>query len=246
MASRRVISAGIVVAVVVLLSVYVMSPKRHEGPGTLLDPGWQFYSKPTTLEPPGTVFRIDSADRRFVVDVIATPITIGGELFPKSEQTIQTSASALSRFIGKDPKASLSQKGTRVDTLQFEMLEVQREMTTDADIARILKEFRSRVEYRPDNRYYLIREARSAKELHYTLSEDLVNRLGGSAAVSALASGSAGLSYQKHQRDVLSQVLPERMRVMFLADQIVPGSASLSGDLPEFTTAPVTRPLAWK
>ena len=74
---------GIVVVVVVLAAgvVFVRTRRPPSAPQApdLLDPGWQFYSRPTELEAPGTVFRIDAAKRRYIVDSLTVQIQKGDE-----------------------------------------------------------------------------------------------------------------------------------------------------------------------
>jgi hypothetical protein len=245
--SKKVaISSVGIIAITVIIMVISKIQLIDKKPSTLLEPGWQFYSKPTTLEPPGTVFRIDKSGSRFVVDVINVLTTTGKEAFGNSKQTIRTSAMALSRFIGNNFDASARQNGFREEMLEFELIDVEREITTDVVVEKTLKEFPSKVEYREDNRYFIIRESRSANEIHYTLSEELLNEIGGSASLLKYVDSQANFSYQKQGEYILSQKLPSRMRVMFLAEEIIQTSASLTGGMPEFGTAPITKPLVWK
>jgi hypothetical protein len=60
-----------------------------------------------------------------------------------------------------------------------------------------------------------------------------------------LANARADLAYESKGQFLLSQKLPERMRVMFLAEEIVMDS-SLAGEPPEFATIEVTKPIVWK
>lgn len=248
--SRKIVVSSVGIIIIIVLAFFLQKfpliKENQKKAANILDPGWQFYSKPTTIEPPGTVFRIDKSGSRFIVDVIDIVTTTGEEVFGKSEQAIRTSAWALSRFIGVDFKASAGQEGFKEETLEFEMLGVQREITTDVIVEKTLKEFPSKVEYRKDNRYFIIRECRSANEIHYTLSEELVNGLGGSASLLKFVNSHAGLSYEKRGKYVLNQKLPTRMRIMFLSEEIVQTSASLAGGMPEFGTIPIKQPLVWK
>jgi hypothetical protein len=247
-ARRLALITALVVGAMVLASVYILRTdlidRRATAPAALLEPGWQFYTRPTSLEPPGTVFRIDKEGRRFAVAEIPTASATGAEAFGTTSVAIRTNARMLARFIGGHTDLAAGQKGDRLETLEFEMFDVQKEVTTDIAILELLMEFRSRVDYQPGNRYFIIRESRSALELRYSLSEQLVNALDGSAGLSQLVKGDSGLSYEKRESYVLKQRLPTRMRVMFLAEEIIPTTA-LIGDKPQFETTPVTEPLVW-
>lgn len=241
--------AVLVVVAMALASVYILRTRlidsRTTAPAALLEPGWQFYTRPTSLEPPGTVFRIDKEGRRFAVAEIPTEKTTGTEAFGATSMAIRTNARMLAKFIGGRADVAAGQEGNRLETLEFEMFDVEKEVTTDVAILQLLTEFRSRVEYKPENRYFVIREARSALGVRYSLSEQLVNALHGAAGLSQLVKGDSGLSYEKKESYVLNQKLPTRMRVMFLAEEVVPTNALL-GDKPQFETTPVTEPLVWQ
>src|SRR5438094_925962 len=99
--TKTVMIAAVVIAPLLVALIFLLKSdllgKRAKEPSVLLEPGWQFYTKPTSSEPPGTVFRIDAAGRRFTVDVIQTPFSTATEVFGRTEQAIQTNAKTLSR-----------------------------------------------------------------------------------------------------------------------------------------------------
>jgi hypothetical protein len=241
------LSALAVVAVISALSVYIVKfrwmDNASTAPGVLLEPGWQFYSRPTSLEPPGSIFRVDPQRRRFAVTEIAPETTRGSEAFGAQSLAVRTTARMLAEFLGA-PGAG-GQQGERIEKLEFQMFDVEKEVTTDLAIAELLDEFRSKVNYRPDNRYFIIRESRSAMGLRYALSDEMMNSLQGSAGLAQLVKGKSGLSYDKRGSYVLDQKLPARLRVMFLAEELVPAKA-MTGDRPRFETAPITEPLVWQ
>jgi hypothetical protein len=243
---KGMLVGGGAIALVIVMSIYLSCRDfQNGGPvAQILEPGWHFYPKPTTEDGPGTVFRIDRLKRRFMVDEIRIPVKVGTEVSGQTLQTMRTDANALVRFIAADQGMSATQGGSRTDTLTFEMYGVQREYTTDTDIADVLEQFRLKVSFRPDNKYYLIRESRSATELRIMLSDAFANALGGDASLSSLAKAGAGVTLEKHERYVINQKLPRRMRVAFLAEEIVPTSMGLTGK-PEFDLAPLTEPLVW-
>ena len=246
---KMALVAVLVLGAMILASVYILRTdlvdRRAAVPAELLEPGWQFYTRPTSLDPPGTVFRIDKEGRRFAVTEIPTAITTGTEAFGAQSAAIRTNARMLAQFIGGRGDAVAGQQGERLETLEFEMFDVQKEVTTDLAILELLMEFRSSVDYRSDNRYYLIRESRSATALRYSLSKEIVNSLQGTAGLERLVKADSRLSYEERRSYVLDQKLPIRMRVMFLAEEVIP-IAGVIGDKPQFETTPVTEPLVWR
>jgi hypothetical protein len=229
------------------VSVYIITGRSTDqaasAPAAVLEPGWQFYSRPTSVEPPGSIFRIDPDGRRYQVTELAPTVTAGSEAFGSQSLAVRTTARMLAEFLGAPGAAG--QQGERIETLEFEMLDVQREVTTDLAIAEQLDEFRSKADYRRDNRYFIIRESRSATAVRYALSNDIVNSLQGSAGLERLVKGNAGLTYEKRGSYRLDQKLPTRMRVMFLAEELVQASG-MTGGKPRFETMPVTQPLVWQ
>src|SRR6266850_590901 len=213
--------------------------RRATSPAAVLEPGWQFYTRPTSAEPPGTIFRIDNQGLRFLVTEIKPQITMGTEAFGTQSLAVRTNARMLARFVGGRGEGVAGQQAERLETLEFEMFDVQKEVTTDMAILELLAEFRSRVDYRRDNRYFVIRESRSAVALKYLLSKELINSLQGTAGLAQLVKSNGGLSYEERGSYVLNQKLPARMRVMFLAEELIPAKG-MSGGKPQFETARVT------
>ncbi len=72
------------------------SGKRQ--PAQVLEEGWQLYAKPTTLEPVGTLFRIDDAGRRFMVDQVSIETQEGAEAAAKVQQRVQAHIGFFARF----------------------------------------------------------------------------------------------------------------------------------------------------
>jgi hypothetical protein len=76
--------------------------KRKQGTPDVLDNGWQLYAKPTTLDPVGTLFRIDDAGCRYEVDHIAVDIREGREASARVRQLLWAQVGFFARFLGLD------------------------------------------------------------------------------------------------------------------------------------------------
>ncbi len=247
--TKRTIVAGVIVLGVIVSWVAIqrihMFPLDETQPATLLEPGWQFYPKPTTLEPPGTVFRIDGNGRRFLVDVLDVSPMVGTEEVGRTERVVEVNANLLARILGGNSRNQAGMLGTNIGKLQFEMIGTQREAITDQAIDNVLRDFPKKVKYRKDNRYYVIRESRSATEVCYVLSEELVDTLGGEGTLGDTFVAEGYLSARKGKGYSLKKVFQERTRIMFLPEEIAVIGASLSDGTPEFGTEPVGEMLAW-
>ncbi len=240
--SRLWVSFITVVFILLLIVGSILYNEYEEAP-EILQTGWQFYSYPTTLEPVGTVFRIDPQGRRSIVTDLEVSSTTGSEAMGKVKQKMVTRGDVIARFL----KISLGAeaKGGRQQSIEFEMEDTERAITSDHDVGKVLDSFFDIVRFRVDNRYFIIREARSAKVIHYKINDSILADLGGEAVIKGLANLDAGFQYESNKSYNLSQTFPERMRVMFLPEEIVPVSASLGSEMPEVEAVPVDEVLVW-
>jgi hypothetical protein len=116
---------------------------------------------------------------------------------------------------------------------------------TDAEMDRVMAPVVASLRYRADNRYFVIRGARSATAMTYRLTQTQIGEIGGEASLAValgagfkLGAGTGGI-YE------INQAFPERMRAMFLAEEIAPVSAGLAGHAPELGRLAVRQPLVW-
>ena len=246
-----IILVGVAIVVAVAIIAWVMTRRsafrdEQTAPAKILDAGWQFYSKPTTLEPPGTIFRIDQDGRKYVVTVLEVKTQTGNEAFGKSDESVETSIGVVARFLSlADAKVTAS--GSRVERLEVEVIEPVRELATDDDIDEALDPYMERLKYRADNRYFIICQSRKANGINYRLSKDQLYDLGGEASVSEALSGKGTLLNTKRTGDYkLEQKFPEPMRVMFLPLEIKPIAAGLAVDQPVLGLNEVKEVLVWE
>lgn len=221
--------------------------KREKKLADILDPGWQFYTKPTTLEPPGTVFRIDSDERRYTVETLEVEIITGKEASGRSVKSVETAVGILARLFGFR-LFNIGAKRKKVERLYFEMAGSVIEKTTDMAMDRVLDPFIENLKphYRADYRYFVIREVRMVSAMKYYLSEDLVNEMGGGAPLIEGIAVEGKLSRGRQGEYELDQEFAEPMRVMFLPEEITTITAGLAGSRPELGIVPVQEVLFWE
>lgn len=210
----------------------------------ILEEGWQLYAKPTTLEPVGTIFRIDDGGRRFMVDRLDVGCEEGKEAVAKVRQQLQAELGFFARFLGLD-RYSGSAKARSVEALVFEVVDPVRQAVTDASLDHALAGFLPTLKYRADNHYYIIRETRSASALTYQLTQTQLGELGGEASLHVVVSAGATMGMGKSGFYEINQTFPERMRVMFLAEEIRPIKAGMASSEPSLGRVPVREPLTW-
>lgn len=248
---RNYLLAGVVL-LAILVAWYLVRRARvrpDAGGGVepaLLDPGWQFYSRPTELEPPGTIFRIDAERRRYIVDTVPVQTQVGAEAFGRHEESVDASLGVVARFFGvKGVNAKLG--GTKTERLVFELDEVAREVADDADLDAALAPVLGALQYRADNRYFVIRECRKAKRISHHLTRGQVTDLGGEVSVAEQTKLEGTLFREKDDGDyVLEKSFEQPLRVMFLPEEIEPATAGRTKAMPGLRRVPVQEPLHWE
>ncbi len=194
--------------------------KKGIEPPQPLPPGWQYYTKPTTGEPPGTVFRITPDKKKFEVkqlDVKIVPCEESTGKFMK-----RTTMGVLTRFNGLS-NIGLTGSAKKVQTVVFEMKDPTGETTFDDDVDKVLTEWieSQKLQLRPKDRYFIIRNSTKAKALNYQLTEDQVNLLEEKASLNAnMFKQDTNLSSKEKAKYILSQEFNQPMRIMFNAEEI--------------------------
>jgi hypothetical protein len=213
-------------------------------PTEVLEEGWQLYAKPTTLEPVGTLFRIDASARRFMVDHFTLETQEGSEAVATVKQRVHVHVGIFARFFGLDSYGG-QLSGQNTETFEFEIADPIRQMASDAAMDRAIGPVLGGLKYRADNRYYVIRETRSATSMTYRLTQAQLGKIGGEESLAVAVR--AGAKFEAGQGGIyeINQAFPERMRVMFLAEEIVNVKPALAGGQPMLGRVPVRSPLVW-
>jgi hypothetical protein len=237
-------SAAIIAPMVLGLNLFRRRKDERSFSSNLLEDGWQFYNKPTTLEPPGTVFRIDPDKKRNLVHELKVKTMKGEEAFGRVEKSIVSNASIVASFLGLK-KPSLGANAGKIEEVKVEMQNLVREVTTDFELDPILKPFLKEIKYRAKNRYYIIRQATTTNEIDFQLSKDQVLSLGGEAYLGKAISAKGQVLRKTEDSYILQQKFEKPMRIMFLPEEIKPISAGLGGKAPELGLVPVKGVLDW-
>jgi len=213
-------------------------------PAQILEEGWLLYAKPTTLEPVGTLFRIDDAGRRFIVDQLKVQAQEGAEAAAKVQLQVRANIGFFARFLGLDSYGG-KMNAQDAEQLEFEIVEPVRQVVTDAEMDRAMAPVIASLKYRADNRYFVVRDTRSALAMTYRLTQTQIGEIGGEASLAVALGAGFKLGACTGGAYEINQTFPERMRVMFLAEEIAPVSAGLAGHAPELGRLPVRQPLVW-
>ncbi len=218
--------------------------KKEKRPINMLPRGWQFYSRPNNLETPGTIFRIDSKGVKYIVSRLAPEIYNTPEPGTSKVEKTDTKVGILARLLGLEP-VSAKVSGSKVKTLEFEIVEPIRNSTYDIQIDKVLYPFLQTMEYKAKNKYYIIRESRSAIAMKFRLSDSLLGELGGAATITEVARADLKISAKQEGFNELCQDFPERLGVMFLPEEIAPVRQGLAAGGTELGRLQVKSLLEW-
>jgi len=241
--------AGLIVAAVVGFVLVrgrrVRSARESDLPSGSLPPGWQFYSNPTTLEQPGTVFRIDPNGRKYAVDLLKVAIQSGEEAAGKVEESVNATTGMVARFIGL-PNVSASVGAQKTENFVYEITNPVREVIPDVEIDKVLPAFLAALDYRRGHRYFVIREARKASAICYKLTQKQIENMGGEVSIQLLSAKGNIFSSDNSGQYTLEQDFKTPMRIVFLPEEIQPVAQALANEKPRLGLVPVKRPLQWE
>ena len=222
----------------------IFGKKKSDPPPEAFDRGWQFYTRATTLEPPGTVFRIDPDKRRYLVGALAIEPVQGQEEAAAMDRRIETTLGAVVRFLGLD-QISGGGKLSAVERLSFSLAEVEREVLDDMTLQAPLAEFLEQLPFRADNRYFVIRESLSATSMTFELTKEQATKLKANAQIPKVGEAEASAGRQAERAFSFPSSFPKRMRVAFLPEEIKKTHSNLAGGPPILGLAPVHEALIW-
>ena len=184
---------------------------------------WQFFTSPTTLLPPGTIFRIGKENRMQIVGDLQVPIQKGATAPGRLDMNAEASMGVMARFL-ELKELGLDVSANKTTKLQYEIKNALLEITSDTDVDPALKKFMSDhpdLEIREDEKYFIIRQAQEADEIDYQLTQDLVEKVGGEVTIDKIVESNANvISSKQHGVITIQQSLVPPMRVTFLPDQI--------------------------
>jgi hypothetical protein len=227
--------------------------KQQDGeqmPVTPLPLGWQFYSNLTNGEPPGTIFRLTRAKQRFIVNIPkGVSIHSTQEVNARINQSVQASMGMFAKFLGLSINVDL--KAEQAQSVVFIMDNSTKESTYDTEIDKVIKKALEEYQYKRDERYFVIRDTKSTKEIDYELTRDQVDSLGGEAKIQeAIEAKTTVFSKKGATKFELKRKFDEPMRVMFNAEEINVKESEITfggvkRETPEFTRNPVKEHLEW-
>jgi hypothetical protein len=200
-----------------------------------LPKGYQCPLVPNGFDPAGSIYRLDKSGTYYRVKDFSKDPAIGGKPGFKKEVQIsnyvlsdkQTATAGLSFGILKNALPGLSAGGSAdfnkeisVDVTVEDMIgEVIDDMVAD----QIVASFKSSVEPKPGNKYYLVRETVRAGSVSYRLRQADLAKLGGKAELEKLAQAKADVTIRDNNGvlEIKQKFAPERIHVCIKSAEIV-------------------------
>jgi len=246
------ISIPIIIAVAV--AGWIIVHRKPPTPPTLLPEGWQLYDFPTNGEPPGTIFRITKDKHRYIVndpgDLKGVALAHCQEAMGTTSYKTLASMGSSVKLLGLDIKVDVSAQQNQELKFEIENPTIK-EWVTDG-IRPALKKAFEKYGFIIDNRYFVIREARSTMKIDYELSKNLVDSLGGEANIKGKIGATATALERKNDLTyVLKREFSEPMRIMFNPEEIKKQEEEITfggapvKQPPKFTLEPVKERIEW-
>jgi hypothetical protein len=138
-----------------------------------LGPGWTCVTLPTSLSPPGTIYRVDPSGATFIVSPAPANLrTLPPSPFanPQISRNINISANVLASLLNiGDIKGS----GDTEYSVSRNFSGMQTVATADDDITNMLASFTRSHTPTPNNTYYVVRQVVTATGLDYKFGSDI-------------------------------------------------------------------------
>jgi hypothetical protein len=197
-----------------------------------------------TFDPPGTIFRINREGTRFDVADISKEVnsTTGNEDIPDQTGRRLVAGNVLGNLLKGQVSAELSATGSY--EVRMKLSGVEREKTTDADLDKSLALALKQVSLRTDNRYYVIRETISAREVAYNLSSADLASAATKLGTTPVGNGKVNVRQQDSNTATLVGSYDKPYRLFYKAEEVKFTSSGLTGDL-KVSRLPVQGPLDW-
>jgi hypothetical protein len=196
-----------------------------------LPPGYQCPLIPNGFDPVGSIYRIDSKGTYFrVKDFSGDEIVVNqrrsvpiANYVLSDEQIASMSLSAtLMKSVLPGLSATASGDTNSKVSVGITVKNIQGEVIDDQMADYVIAWFRRHITPRPGSRYYLVREAIKAGSVSYSLEDNDVRKLGGTAQIAGLASAKSDVTVRHdHGRLVIEQSFPKRISVCTKPSEIV-------------------------
>ena len=237
-----------------------LATKVAETPGFVpgVPQGFQCPLVPNGMDPPGSIYRLDSKGTYWRVKDYSTDPAIAS--IPNFRRQVkianyaltdrQLASAGLSYEVLKAALPGLSANGGADFKKQLAVNvlveDIQAELIDDMVADKILERFQAEVKPQPGSRYFLVREAVKAGAVSYSLKRADLANFGGEAQIETLAKAKANVTVRDNDGafEIKQTFLPDRLSVCIKPAELVvepkrsEGAAVVTLKSPEETSAP--------
>ncbi|MDX2309640.1 MAG: hypothetical protein NW216_15490 [Hyphomicrobium sp.] len=241
-------------------STGTVTQKVAETPGFVpgVPQGFQCPLVPNGMDPPGSIYRLDSKGTYWRVKDYSTDPAIAA--IPNFRRQVkvanyalsdrQLASAGLSYEVLKSALPGLSAEGGADFKKQLAVNviveDMEAELIDDVVAEKILERFKAEVTPQPGSRYFLVREAVKAGAVSYSLKRADVAKLGGEAQIENLAKAKTNVTVRDNDGafEIKQVFAPDRLSVCIKPAELVvepkrsQGAAVVTLKSPEETAAP--------
>jgi hypothetical protein len=190
-------------------------PTIPQGP---VSDGFQFFSSARSFDPPGRVYRVDPTGQIYGVTKLEIDPIIGDEVLPKIKTKETLSLKALLKTLNLPiEKLALSSDLDLNSTVEVNIQgsDAIREYLDDDVLDYILPKALSQINIRTDNKYYVIRETISSKNIEYTFNKGKEFSSNTEATLKEIAQGNIDLSWESTNVVTMKRSLDKPLRIWY-------------------------------
>ena len=197
--------------------------------------GYQCPLVPNGFDPAGSIYRLDKDGTYFRVKDFSTDAAIAAlgtlkrevkisnyQLADTQQSNVGLSLNLLNKVLpGLTASASADYK--KAMTVEITVEDMVGEVIDDAVADRIVEQFQSTMKAKPNNTYFLVREAVKAGAVSYKIKRTDLAKLGGKAEVEKLAQGAANVTVRENDGvlEIKQTFKPDRMPICIKSAELM-------------------------
>lgn len=190
------------------------------------DPEFQAFPTPRTFDAPGTIFRIDATGKSFGVEDLSDRIKIrkGEESIGQYKSTMRTKLGNFLKFLNTNQISlgiGLEQNSNAIINIEFLADSLTREKTFDNNIKNALNDAIYKIEWKDNNKYYIIRETISAQKIFYKFSSSFNDTIGVKISLNELINTNSNFKKDLASKYDLIQSFSQPHRIFYKVEEII-------------------------
>ena len=202
----------------------------------------QAFDTPRTSDPPGTLWIADSEGRWSVGQLDLKPSACTPEDVPYGEATQEFTLEALMRTLTLPPaefRVSATDLEKTYSVTQRVADPCREALSFDKAFKEAVRRYFEKQPYDRSAKYTIIMETVSGGGIAFTLTEEVIAKLGGRAQVKEIAEPRPNVAVTESDNLSISRDFEGRQRVWFMARELLPDNNGPAEGIPDFRFIPV-------